>query len=76
MSTACAEQAVPGLHVREEIPFSSTRKWSALVINDDAYRGVYVLGAPEMLQSFLAADTHLGVFHEEQAARGGPGAAQ
>jgi cation-transporting P-type ATPase E len=29
-----------------------------------------VLGAPEILQPFLAADAHLGTFLEEQAARG------
>lgn len=67
---ACAEQVGLALHVREEIPFSSARKWSALVIDDDAFRGVYVLGAPELLHPFLRADAHLGTFLEEQAARG------
>ncbi len=67
---ACAQQARPWLHVCEEIPFSSARKWSALVVDDDACRGVYVLGAPEMLQPFLRADARLGTFPEEQAARG------
>jgi len=67
---ACAQQAQPGLHVREEIPFSSARKWSALVVDDEALRGVYVLGAPEMLQPFLHADARLGTFLEEQVARG------
>jgi cation-transporting ATPase E len=67
---ACQEQALPELHVREEIPFSSARKWSALVIDDDALRGIYVLGAPEMLQPFLHADAQLGTFLEEQAAQG------
>jgi cation-transporting ATPase E len=67
---ACADHAQPGLYVREEIPFSPARKWSALVIDDEALRGVYVLGAPEMLQPFLAADAHLGTFLEEQVARG------
>lgn len=65
-----ADQAKPGLHVQEEIPFSSARKWSALVIDDEALRGVYVLGAPEMLQPYLHADTDLGSFLEEQATRG------
>jgi cation-transporting ATPase E len=67
---ACARQAQPGLHVREEIPFSSARKWSALVVDDEELRGVYVLGAPEMLQPFLHADARLGTFLEEQVARG------
>ena len=70
LRAACADQAQPGLHVREEIPFSSARKWSALVVDDEAMRGVYVLGAPEMLQPFLPADAHLGTFLEEQVARG------
>jgi cation-transporting P-type ATPase E len=67
---ACAQQAQPWLHIREEIPFSSARKWSALVVADEALPGVYVLGAPEMLQPFLHADAHLGTFLEEQVARG------
>jgi len=68
---ACAGQARPWLHVREEVPFSSARKWSALVVDDDeAVRGVYVLGAPELLQPFLRADARLGSFLEEQVARG------
>jgi cation-transporting ATPase E len=36
--------------VRAEVPFSSARKWSALAFDD----GVYVLGAPEMLQPGLS----------------------
>ncbi|MBD2579911.1 HAD-IC family P-type ATPase [Oscillatoria sp. FACHB-1406] len=32
-----------------EIPFNSTRKWSALTFSDDPAPGTYVLGAPEML---------------------------
>jgi cation-transporting ATPase E len=43
--------ACPGVarRVREEVPFSSARKWSAIAFDDPARRGVYVLGAPEML---------------------------
>ncbi len=70
LRAACADQVQPGLYIREEIPFSSARKWSALVVDDEAMQGVYVLGAPEMLQPFLSADAHLGTFLEEQAARG------
>jgi len=36
--------------LREEVPFSSERKWSALCFDTDDLRGVYVLGAPEMLR--------------------------
>jgi cation-transporting ATPase E len=36
--------------VLEEVPFSSARKWSALLVDDpSSLRGTYVLGAPEML---------------------------
>ena len=38
--------------VRDEVPFSSARKWSALAFDD----GVYVLGAYEMLQAQLEMD--------------------
>lgn len=37
----------------DEIPFSSARKWSALVFDDGERRGTYVMGAPEMLQTYL-----------------------
>ena len=37
----------------DEVPFSSARKWSAVTFNDDEVRGVYVLGAPEMLELHL-----------------------
>ena len=46
--------------VLDEIPFSSARKWSALAIDDDDRRGVFVLGAPEMLRPLLAPDTDIG----------------
>jgi cation-transporting ATPase E len=36
--------------VKEEIPFSSERKWSALCFDLPEMRGVYALGAPEMLK--------------------------
>ncbi len=70
IETACPEQALRGLHVREEIPFSSTRKWSALVMDDAAMRGVYVLGAPEMLQAHLAPGADLGSFIETETRQG------
>lgn len=40
-----------------EVPFSSARKWSAVAFDNDALRGVYALGAPEMLQTYLVRDT-------------------
>jgi len=49
------QAALKGKAVRpqEEIPFSSARKWSAQLFDEAGIRGVYVLGAPEMLRSFL-----------------------
>ncbi len=40
----------------DEVPFSSARKWSALAFQD-GLRGVYVLGAPEMLRDRLNLPT-------------------
>ena len=39
------------LSPKAEIPFSSGRKWSAIAFDEPEQRGVYVLGAPEMLSS-------------------------
>lgn len=39
----------------DEVPFSSERKWSALVFEDENTRGVYVLGALEVLQPHLVS---------------------
>ncbi len=41
----------------DEIPFASARKWSALAFESGPERGVYALGAVEMLAPFLPADT-------------------
>jgi len=40
----------------DEVPFTSSRKWSALAFDSDEQRGVYVLGALEMLKPYLPAD--------------------
>ncbi len=58
------------LHIREEIPFSSERKWSALSVEDAEFQGIYVLGAPEMLFPFLRSEAELGTFAEEETMRG------
>lgn len=39
--------------VVDEIPFSSARKWSAITFDHEDLRGVFVLGAPEMLMPYL-----------------------
>jgi cation-transporting ATPase E len=90
-------QALPGEKqpAIDEVPFSSARKWSALVFdgNEDgvsgpskaasdtegitsdlpatrALRGVYVLGAPEMLTPHLLQGAHLNGQVDEWTARG------
>jgi cation-transporting P-type ATPase E len=47
--------AMPGTKRREvdEVPFSSARKWSAISFDDPELRGVYVMGAMEMLKPNL-----------------------
>jgi cation-transporting ATPase E len=45
--------------VLDEVPFLSARQWSALTLSDDERRGVYVLGAPETLTSYMQADSGL-----------------
>ena len=70
IGAACQEQTMRGLHVRQEIPFSSARKWSALVVDESTLRGVYVLGAPDVLRPFLVPDSNLGVFVAEETGRG------
>ena len=43
----------------DEVAFSSARKWSALAFNDPDRRGIYVLGATEMLQPYLSPNDEL-----------------
>ena len=43
--------------VRDEVAFASSRKWSALAFDDPQRRGVYVLGAVEMLGFALPTTT-------------------
>jgi cation-transporting P-type ATPase E len=70
LRAAFPQQPEQPLRIREEIPFSSARKWSALVSDDEPLRGTYVLGAPEVLQPYLQAGAELGTFCETEAARG------
>lgn len=48
-------RACPGKRhqVRDEVAFSSARKWSALSFDDALLHGTYVLGAPDTFQPFL-----------------------
>jgi cation-transporting ATPase E len=50
IAAACAGAPLPA---NDEALFSSERKWSALAFADEAMRGAYVLGAPEMLRPAL-----------------------
>jgi cation-transporting ATPase E len=52
--------------IRGEAAFSSDRKWSALAFDD----GVYVLGAPEMLETAIGPESSLRAELEAQAAKG------
>ena len=46
IATACPGRT---LSPKAEIPFASARKWSAIAFDEAERRGVYVLGAPEVL---------------------------
>lgn len=52
-----------------EIPFSSARKWSAISTDTDALRGVFALGAPEMLGALIDSERELQQ-PQDWAARG------
>jgi len=70
IAAACGGEQRP---VHEEAAFSSERKWSALAFDGQEPHGVFVLGAPEMLQPALRAgaiDAQIEQQVREQAARG------
>lgn len=56
-TTVAIREGIAGRHHQpvDEVRFASARRWSALAFDDDAGRGLFVLGAPEMLQPYLAA---------------------
>ena len=56
--------------VREEIPFASDRKWSAIAFDDSELQGVYVLGAPEVLSPNLHSSLDLDASVDEWAGQG------
>lgn len=64
--------AIPGTKrtLQEEIPFSSAWKWSALALDDPDRRGVYILGAPEMLRTALTPDHEIDETMRAWADRG------
>jgi len=59
-----------GREVREEVPFSSERKWSALAFGDPELPGAYVMGAPEVLGEHLASDAAAGPLLERWTQEG------
>lgn len=70
-TTAAIADACPGeqRRVLDEAPFSSERKWSALAL-DDTIKGLYVLGAPEMLRRSMAESPELDRQAEAWTAEG------
>lgn len=70
IAAACSSPVSNALPVREEIPFSSARKWSALSFDTDQARGTYILGAPEALLRVLRPGFDLDSFIAAEAARG------
>lgn len=56
-------------HVLDEVAFSSERKWSAITFSEsrssDSRQGVYVLGAPEVLEQFFPSDGDDAGFSEQ-----------
>lgn len=61
-SNKTSEAIAAGLHgtkrpIVAEVPFSSARKWSALAFDAENLRGVYVLGALEMLEPYFEMDS-------------------
>ncbi len=64
--------ALPGTRrvVSDEVPFSSARKWSAIALDEPAFKGAYVLGALEMLQDTLSVDEAARQQLEDWSAQG------
>ncbi len=50
--------AAPPQKLLAEVPFSSARKWSAVAFDNDQCRGVYAIGAEEMLRPYLQPVGH------------------
>jgi cation-transporting ATPase E len=64
---ACQGEPRP---VREEVPFASERKWSAVAFDDNDLQGVYVLGAPEVLRPNLHPGLDLDASVDEWTGQG------
>jgi cation-transporting P-type ATPase E len=55
---------------KAEVPFSSARKWSAIAFDEPDRRGVYVLGAPEILARALPLTAELKDLMQSEARQG------
>jgi len=69
-TTAAIRQGVEGSQRQpvDEVAFSSSRKWSALAFDDKSGRGVFVLGALEILQPYLKSGSDLDVLTQQAQA--------
>ncbi|MEO7021249.1 MAG: HAD-IC family P-type ATPase [Ktedonobacteraceae bacterium] len=70
IAAGCAVSGSAGLSAREEISFSSERKWGALSFEHAQLRGTYVLGAPEILAPTLRPGYDLEPFLSTETACG------
>jgi cation-transporting ATPase E len=59
LDAIAAQFPAPAKPVCAEVPFASVRKWSALAFDDPSRRGLYVLGAPDVLQPWLQSGVDL-----------------
>ncbi len=64
---SCPGEVIP---IKTEVPFSSSRKWSAIVFDDSVYTGTYVLGAPEILSNSLSLDKEFWDYINRQVNQG------
>ena len=67
---AALQEPGRALPLREEIPFSSSYKWSGFSSDDADLQGIYILGAPEVLTPFLHPGADLGTFGDAETALG------
>ncbi|WAL58311.1 HAD-IC family P-type ATPase [Thermocoleostomius sinensis] len=63
---------IPGIvrQLKAEIPFSSSRKWSAIAFDEAERSGVYVLGAPEVLAPTMIIEAEVKSYLHAKAEQG------
>jgi cation-transporting ATPase E len=71
-TTIAIREALEGRQreVKDEVPFSSERKWSAVAFDDPELTGAYVMGAPEVLEGHLGSDGAVGPVVDRWAEEG------